>query len=55
MLAWQKNFESHTPKHPKEVGRAKEKEPSVHQIGCGNKSGIFTRKIKANKNKPERS
>jgi hypothetical protein len=42
MLAWQKNFVSHMPKQPKEVGRAKEKEPSVHQIEFGNKSGSFT-------------
>jgi hypothetical protein len=42
MLAWKKNFVSHTPKHPKEVGRTKAKEPRVHQIEFGNKSGSFT-------------
>ncbi len=42
MFAWQKNFESHTPNTQREVGRAKAKEPSVHQIEFGNESGSFT-------------
>jgi hypothetical protein len=39
-------------KHPKEVERAKVKEPSVHLIEFGNESGIFTMQV-AKENKPK--
>jgi hypothetical protein len=35
-------------KRPEKVGRAKAKEPSMHQIGCGNNFGIIAVQEKAN-------
>ena len=49
--AWQKNFGTHTSKYPKEVDRAKAKEPSLHQIKLGNKSGVFTTETKKRTNR----
>ena len=38
-------------KHPKEVDRAKAKEPSMHQIELGNESGVFTTETKKRTNR----
>ena len=49
--AWQKNFGTHTSKYPKEVDRAKAKEPRLHQIELGNESGVFTTETKKRTNR----
>ncbi len=38
-------------KNPKEVDRAKAKEPSMHQIELGNESGVFTTETKKRTNR----